>query len=117
MCTDFTSINKIFMAEEDVEKAAFVTEYGIYYWKVMAFGLRNVGATYQWMVNKVFSTQIGRNMEIYVDDMFVKSREGADHEANLRESFDNLSRYKVCVNPDKCVFGVTFGKFLGYMIS
>ncbi|GAA0156299.1 hypothetical protein LIER_13825 [Lithospermum erythrorhizon] len=56
----------------------------------MAFGLKNARATYQWMVNKVFSTQIGRNMEIYVDDMIIKIWEAVDHEANLRESFDNL---------------------------
>ncbi|GAA0183841.1 hypothetical protein LIER_31187 [Lithospermum erythrorhizon] len=83
----------------------------------MAFGLKNVGATYQRMVNKVFSTQIGRNMEIYVDDMFIKSREAKDHEANRRESFENLQRNKLRLNPDKCVFEVTSGTFLGYKIS
>ncbi|GAA0150447.1 hypothetical protein LIER_09389 [Lithospermum erythrorhizon] len=69
------------------------------------------------MVNKVFSTQICRNMEIYVDDMLIKSWERAGHEANLRESFENLWKYNLRLNPDKCIFGVTSGKFLGYMIS
>ncbi|GAA0145327.1 hypothetical protein LIER_05548 [Lithospermum erythrorhizon] len=69
------------------------------------------------MVNKVFFIQIGQNMEIYVDDMLIKSREVEDHEANLRESFENLKRNKLRLDPDKCVFGVTSGKFMWYMIS
>ncbi|GAA0162399.1 hypothetical protein LIER_18502 [Lithospermum erythrorhizon] len=69
------------------------------------------------MVNKVFCTQIGRNMEIYVDDMLINSREAANHEANIKESFENLRRYNLRLNPDKCVLGVTSMKFLGYMIS
>ncbi|GAA0157483.1 hypothetical protein LIER_14740 [Lithospermum erythrorhizon] len=86
----FQGYHHIFMDEEDMEKTTFVIEYGIYCWKVMAFGLKNAGATYQRIVNKVFSTQKGRNMEIYVDEILIKSREAADHEANLRESFENL---------------------------
>ncbi|GAA0139713.1 hypothetical protein LIER_42594 [Lithospermum erythrorhizon] len=86
---------QIFMAEEDVEKTTFVTEYGIYSWKFMPFGLKNFGATYQRMVNKVFSTHIGRNMEIYVCDMLIKSRKASDHEDNLRESFENPRRYEM----------------------
>ncbi|GAA0159288.1 hypothetical protein LIER_16102 [Lithospermum erythrorhizon] len=85
--------------------------------KVISSGLKNAGATHQRMVNNVFSNQIGRNMEIYVDDMLIKSREASDHEANIRESFENLLRYNLRLNLDKCVFGVTSGKFLGYMIS
>ncbi|GAA0149402.1 hypothetical protein LIER_08583 [Lithospermum erythrorhizon] len=65
----------------------------------MAFGLKNVGATYQRIVNKVFSTQIGRSMEIYVDDMLIKSREATDHESNLKESFENLRRYNLRLKP------------------
>ncbi|GAA0170158.1 hypothetical protein LIER_40901 [Lithospermum erythrorhizon] len=103
----FKGYHQIFMVEEDVENPAFVTEYAIYYWKVMAFGLNNEGATYQRMVNEVFFTQIGRNMEIYVGDVLIKSREVEDHEANLQESFENLRRYKLRLNPNKCVFGVT----------
>ncbi|GAA0168663.1 hypothetical protein LIER_23330 [Lithospermum erythrorhizon] len=76
----FRGYHQIFMAEEDVEKTAFITEYGIYCWKMMAFGLKNAGTKYQRMVKKLFSTQIGRNMEINVDDMLIKSREAEDHE-------------------------------------
>ncbi|GAA0150368.1 hypothetical protein LIER_37107 [Lithospermum erythrorhizon] len=61
--------------------------------------------------------RIGRNMEIYVDAMIIKSREADEHEANRREIFDNMRRYKLQLNPDKCVFGVSSGKFLGYIIS
>ncbi|GAA0187357.1 hypothetical protein LIER_34645 [Lithospermum erythrorhizon] len=71
----------------------------------MAFGLKNAGATYQRIINRLFSTQISRNMVIYVDDMLIKSQEVVGHEANLRERFDNLGRYKLHLNPDKCVFG------------
>ncbi|GAA0156714.1 hypothetical protein LIER_14140 [Lithospermum erythrorhizon] len=113
----FQRYQQIFMAEEDMEKNSFVTEYGIYFWKVLAFGLENVGTTYHRIVNKVFSTQIGRNMDIYVDDMLIKSREARDHESNLRESFENLRKYNLGLNPDKCVLGLISGKFLGYMIS
>ncbi|GAA0165858.1 hypothetical protein LIER_40074 [Lithospermum erythrorhizon] len=105
------------MAEEDVEKTVFVTEYEIYCWKVMAFNLKNAGATYQRMVNKVFSTQIGRNMDIYVDDMLIKSQEARDHQANIWESFKNLRKYILRLNPDKFVFCITSGMFLGSMIS
>ncbi|GAA0159451.1 hypothetical protein LIER_16221 [Lithospermum erythrorhizon] len=78
--------------------------------------LKNTWATYQLMVNKVLSTQIGRNMEIYVDDMLIKSWDVEDHEANLRESFENVRRKNLKLNANKWVFGVTSGKFLVYMI-
>ncbi|GAA0160464.1 hypothetical protein LIER_39048 [Lithospermum erythrorhizon] len=109
----FRGYHHILMVDQDVEKTTFITEYGIYCWKVMAFGLKNAGATYQRMVN---TTQIGRNIEISVDDMLIKSREAEDHEANLRKNFENLRKNKLRLNPDKCVFRVTSGKFLGYMI-
>ncbi|GAA0173042.1 hypothetical protein LIER_26742 [Lithospermum erythrorhizon] len=105
------------MYPEDEEKTAFITEYGLYCWKVMPFGLKNVGATYQRMVNSIFSTQIGKNKEIYVDNMLVKSKVKVDHLENLRETFEQLRKSKLRINPDKCSFGVTLGKFLGYMIS
>ena len=62
------------MSEEDQEKTAFITSQGLYYYRVMPFGLKNVGATFQRLVNQMFSKQIGRNMEVYVDDMLVKSK-------------------------------------------
>ena len=83
----------------------------------MTFGLKNAGATYQRLVNKIFSKQIGRNMEVYVDDMLVKSKKELTHLDNLRETFVTLKQYQMKLNPGKCVFGVALGKFLGFMVS
>ena len=83
----------------------------------MSFGLKNVGATYQRLVNRMFSKQIGRNMEVYVDYMLVKSREELAHLDDLKETFTTLKQYQMKLNPAKCVFGVASGKFLGFMVS
>ena len=83
----------------------------------MLFGQKNAGATYQRLVNQMFNKQIGRNMEVYVDDMLVKSREAKTHLANLQEAFDTLRRYKMKLNLVKCLFGVSSEKFLGFMVS
>ena len=83
----------------------------------MPFGLKNTGATYQRLVNKMFDKQIGRNMEVYVDDMLVKSKEELAHLDDLRETFATLKQYQMKLNPGKCVFGVASGKFLGFMVS
>ena len=105
------------MDEEDEEKTTFITSQGLYCYKVMPFGLKNVGATYQRLVNKMFNKQIGRNMEVYVDDMLVKSKEELAHLDDLKEMFTNLKQYQMKLNPSKCVFGVASGKFLGFMVS
>ena len=65
----------------------------------------------------MFAPQIGRNVQIYVDDMLVKSRREEDHLEDLRETFDTLRSYTIKLNPGKCTFGVTAGKFLGFMVS
>ena len=83
----------------------------------MPFGLKNAGATYQRLVNKMFSKQIDKNMEVYVDDMLIKSREEFSHLDNLKETFATLRQYQMKLNPSKCAFGVTFRKFLGFMVS
>ena len=113
----FSRYNQIKMAEEDQEKTAFITSQGLYCYKVMPFRLKNVGATYQRLVNKMFNKQIGRNMEVYVDDMLVKSKEELTHLDDLREMFATLKQYQMKLNPSKCVFGVASGKFLGFMVS
>ena len=113
----FSGYNQIRMAEEDQEKTFFITSQGLYCYKVMPFGLKNAGATYQRLVNKMFNKQIGRNMEVYVDDMLVKSREELAHLDDLKETFTTLKPYKMKLNPAKCVFGVALGKFLGFMVS
>jgi hypothetical protein len=83
----------------------------------MPFGLKNAGATYQRLVNAMFKNQIGRNVEVYVDDMLVKSLKSEDHLSDLEETFDVLRRYRMKLNPAKCAFGVSSGKFLGFMVS
>ena len=113
----FLGYNQIKMAEEDQEKTAFITSQGLYCYKVMPFGLKNAGATYQRLVNKTFNKQIGRNMEVYVDDMLVKSKEELAHLDDLRETFATLKQYQMKLNPGKCVFGVASSKFLGFMVS
>ena len=104
------------MAEENPEKIVFITSQGLYCYKVMPFGLKNIGTTYQRLVNKMFSKQIGRNMEMYVDDMLVKSKEELAYLDNLKETFTTLKQYQMKLNPSKCAFGVASGKFLGFMV-
>ena len=113
----FSRYNQIKMAKEDQEKTTFITSQGLYCYKVMPFGLKNVGAIYQKLVNKMFNKQIGRNMEVYVDNMLVKSKEELAHLDDLKKMFATLKQYQMKLNPNKCVFGVASGKFLGFMVS
>ena len=113
----FSRYNQIKMVEEDQEKTEFITSQGLYCYKVMPFGLKNAEATYQRLVNKMFSKQIDKNMEVYVDDMLVKSKEELTHLDDLRETFATLKQYQMKLNLGKCVFGVALGKFLGFMVS
>jgi len=99
----FSGYNQIRMAEKDQEKTTFIISQRLYCYKVMPFGLKNAGATYQRLVNKIFSKQIGRNMEVYVDDMLVKSKEELGHLDDLRETFATLKQYQMKLNPSKCV--------------
>ena len=105
------------MDEVDQEKTSFITSQGLFCYKVMPFGLKNAGATYQRLVNHMFHPQIGWNVEVYVDDMLVKSLEEGSHLDDLQETFETLRRYKMKLNPSKCAFGVSLGKFLGFMVS
>jgi hypothetical protein len=113
----FSGYNQIHMDEIDQEKTSFITDRGLYCYKMMSFGLKNAGATYQRLVNKMFRDQIGRNVEVYVDDMLVKSIRTASHIADLRETFETLRSHKMKLNPAKCAFDVSFRKFLGFMVS
>ena len=113
----FSGYKQIHMNEEDQEKTTFITSQGLYCYRVMPFGLKNARATYQRLVNQMFSKQIGRNMEVYVDDMLVKSRKVELHLDDLKETFNTLRKYQMRLNPLKCVFRVSSGKFLGFMVS
>lgn len=88
----------------------------MYCYQVMPFELKNVGATYQHMVNKVFKKLLGDTMEAYVDDMIVKSQEKESHVKKLAQVFEVFKQYKMRLNLAKCAFGVQLSKFLGYMI-
>ena len=79
----FSCYNQILMNPDDTEKTSFITEWGTYCYKVMPFGLNNARATYQRLVNKMFSTQIGRTMDVYIDDMLVKSSKANDRVLQL----------------------------------
>ncbi|KAM2062331.1 hypothetical protein ACFX1T_047293 [Malus domestica] len=83
----------------------------------MPFGLKNAGATYQRLVNLMFAEQIGKSMEVYIDDMLVKSKHADQHITNLSETFTILKRYRMRLNPNKCAFRLGYDKFLGFMIS
>jgi hypothetical protein len=85
----FSGYNQIQMEKEDQEKTAFITSRGLFYYKAMPFGLKNTGATYQRLVNKMFHNQIRRNVEVYVDDMLTKSKENEDHLTDLKETFSD----------------------------
>nr|KYP44401.1 Transposon Ty3-I Gag-Pol polyprotein [Cajanus cajan] len=113
----YLGYNQIPMHPRDEEKTAFITDSANYYYQVMPFGLKNARATYQRLMNKVFQHQIGKNMEVYVDDMVVKSRNIDQHVTDLSEVFQQLRNYDMRLNPEKCVFGVSGGKFLGFMLS
>ena len=89
----FSGCNQIKMAKEDQEKTFFITSRGLYCYKVMPFILKNAGAIYQRLVNKMFNKQIGRNMEVYVDDILVKSKEELVHLDNFKETFTILRQY------------------------
>ncbi|CAJ2653385.1 unnamed protein product [Trifolium pratense] len=113
----YSGYNQIKMAEIDKKKTAFMTESGNYYYNVMPFGLKNAGATYQRMMNKVFNNEIGDMLEVYMDDMIVKSEEEVDHTAHLKRVFDQARKYNMRFNPEKCTFGVKAGKFLGFYLT
>ena len=83
----------------------------------MPYGLKNARATYQRLVKKIFSKQIGRNMEVYMDDMLDKSKEELTYLDDLKETFATFRQYQMKLNPSKCAFGVASGKFLGFMVS
>ena len=113
----FFGYNQIRLDKADQEKTSFVTSQGHFYNKVLPFVLKNSGVTYQRLMKKMFAHQIGKNVKVYVDDMLVKSRQEDDHLDDLKETFDTLCSYNMKLNPSKCVFEVTVGKFLGFMVS
>jgi len=113
----YSGYNQIPMVTSDMNKTAFITDDANYFYKVMPFGLKNVGATYQRLMDKVFNHLMGKCVEVYVDDMVVKSPSHHQHAQDLSTVFSALRQYNIRLNPDKCVFGVDRGKFLGFMLT
>jgi len=113
----FSGYNQIKMAPEDKAKTTFVTPWGTYCYKVMPFGLKNAGVTYQRAMVTLFHDMMQKEIEVYVDDMIAKSKKGEDHVEVLRKLFERLRKYELRLNPAKCSFGVKLGKLLGFVVS
>ena len=113
----FSGYNHIIMDPSDQENTSFVMGQGTYCYQVMPFGLKNTGATYQRVVNKMFQKHIGASMEVYIDDMLVKLVKAELHVAHLAESFQVLKNYNMKLNPTKCAFGVSSRKFLDFIVN
>ena len=107
----FQGYHQIPLALDDQEMTAFVTPVGNYHYKVMPFGLKNAGSTYQRMMTKMFEPQLGKNVEVYIDDMVVKSK--FEHVMDLTSIFEILKEHKLRLNASKCSFGVGSRKFWG----
>ena len=113
----FSGYHQIPMYLPDVEKMSFITPHGLFCYNVMPFGLKNAGATYQRLVTKMFWPLLGKTMEVYIDDMLIKSKERSDHTMHLQQVFDLLRTYGMKLNPAKCTFEVSAGWFLGFMMT
>ncbi|GKA31231.1 reverse transcriptase domain-containing protein [Tanacetum coccineum] len=105
------------MAKKDEEKTALHTDEGVFCYTKMPFGLKNVRATYQRLVDTIFEGQMGRNLEAYVDDMVIKSKTELDMIKDIEETLLTLKKVNMKLNPKKCSFGMEEGKFLGYIVT
>ena len=113
----FSGYHQIPMHPPNAKKTSFITPYGLYCYNVMPFGLKNVRATYQRLVTKMFRPFLGSTMEVYIDDMLLKSTQRLDHATHLQQAFNLLQEYGMKLNPLKCAFGVSAGKFLCFMVT
>ena len=113
----FQGYHQIPLALDNQEKTSFVTPIGNYHYKVMPFGLKNAGSTYQRMMTKMLEAQMGKNIEVYIDDMVVKSKIVSKHIGDFTNIFKILRGHKLRLNASKCSFGVGSRKFLGYMVT
>ncbi|WJX58397.1 hypothetical protein P8452_43858 [Trifolium repens] len=113
----YSGYNQIEMNPADAPHTAFMSNTCNYFYNVMPFGLKNAGATYQRLMDRVFSEQIGKNLEVYIDDMVVKTTEEGEHDQDLDDILASVRKYNMRLNPAKCSFGVQSGKFLGFMLT
>ncbi|XP_070004412.1 uncharacterized protein [Nicotiana sylvestris] len=112
----FAGYHQIWMDEEDVEKIAFITPWGVYFYKIMPFGLKNAGATYMRAITTIFHDMIHKEIKVYVDDVIIKSKRASNHIEDLTKFFDRIRRYNLKLNPAKCALGVPVGKLLGFIV-
>jgi hypothetical protein len=113
----YLGYHQIALNPDDEDKTMFITPHGIYCYKVMTFALKNVGATYQKAIQKCLKSQIGKNVEAYVDDVVVKTTEEDQLIADLAETFTKLREFSWKLILTKCVFGVPYRLFLGFMVE
>jgi len=113
----YSGYNQICMHPADEDKTAFMGVRANFCYRVMPFGLKNAGATYQRMMDRILQPLLGRSVESYVDDMVVTSTGNDAHALDIQELFDTINKYQLKLNPEKCVFGVKAGKFLGFMLT
>jgi hypothetical protein len=113
----YSGYNQIKLKKEGEEKIAFITPYGVFCYQVMPFGLKNARATYQRMMQNCLGSQIGCNIQVYINDMVITTRKEESLISDLAETFDNLNRYKLKLNPTKCSFGISAGQLLGFLVS
>jgi hypothetical protein len=113
----YLGYHQIALKEEDQIKTMFITPFGTYAYKTISFGLKNAGATYQRAIQMCFADQLHRNVEAYVDDIVIKTRNPDDLIADLEETFNSLRRFWWKLNSTKCIFGVPSGKLLGFIVS
>jgi hypothetical protein len=105
------------LKEEDQIKTTFITPFGTYAYKTMSFGLKNAGATYHHAIQMCFADQLHRNVEAYMDDVVIRSKNPDNLIADLEEMFSSLRRFWWKLNPTKCIFGVPSGKLLRFIVS
>ena len=105
----FPGYHQITLHMPDTEKIAFITPHGLFFYKVMSFDLKNVGAAYQRLVTKMFRLILGKTIKVYIDNILVKSKERPDHAKHLQEAFELLRAYDMKLNPLKCTFKVSVG--------
>ena len=104
----FSGYHHILLHPDNQEKTAFITDRDLYSYKVMPFGLKNTTATYQRLINKIFECLVGKQMEVYIDGMIIKSKADLEHPSILKETFDILQDYAMKLNPKKCIFRVHY---------
>jgi hypothetical protein len=112
----YSGYHQIALHPDDEDKTTFITPHGIYCYKFVTFGLKNAGATYQKVIQKCLASQIGKNVEAYVDDVVMKTTKEDQLIADLTETFANLREFQWKLNSTKCIFGVPSGLLLGFMV-